>query len=242
MTKSTAKTSTGRDRLKDYASNGKDTSPKAPAKGKATTEKIAIGEIDIRKVKIPIIGTSELIVHRFSEKQRKQIEDKQQGRAKGGRGERKPKEEYLAAFYMISGKPETKTAKYGVPAAGFKNAMVSACRYIDGLTMVLARGAFFVNPGLELIEIKSKSGPYMREDTVRLDGPSRSLDLRYRPAFGDWSCELEVAYNASVITAEQIVNLLSHAGFHVGVCEWRPERGGSNGMFIVDTSKFKTAA
>ena len=65
-----------------------------------------------------------------------------------------------------------------------------------------------------------------------------SLDLRYRPSFDDWGCVLRIRYNASAISPEQIVNMLSHAGFHIGICEMRPERGGNtNGTFEVVSKK-----
>lgn len=206
--------------------------------GKSTSKEVvvALQPIQVKTFDITIVGTSELIVHKFSEKAKKSIEDKQQKKSKQGKEARDPRAEYLAAFYMLpdSPAPETKKARYGIPAAGFKNAAVSACRFVDGMQMTVARGAFHVvEDAGGLIEIHSESGPYMREDTVRLSGPGNSLDLRYRPAFPDWQCTFRVRYNATVVSPEQIINLFNVAGFGVGLCEWRPEKNGSYGMFSV---------
>ena len=59
-------------------------------------------------------------------------------------------------------------------------------------------------------------------------------DLRYRGEFKQWSTTLNIRYNANVMSMEQIVNLFNIGGFSCGVGEWRPEKGGSNGMFHVE--------
>lgn len=197
-------------------------------------QQVTLHKIDIKEFKLKIRGTSPLIVHKFSEKARKMIEDKQQKKAKAAKEARDPKAEYLACFYMVKGKPETKGCVYGVPAAAFKQSAVAACSFIDGITKVTARGAFFVGEDAGgLIAIKSRSGPKMREDTISLSGIGHNLDLRYRPEFTDWAVEFPVRYNASVITPEQIINLFNNAGFSVGICEWRPQKNGQYGMFEV---------
>jgi hypothetical protein len=196
---------------------------------------VQLKPIDVRIFNLRLEGTSPLIVHKFSEKSKKAIEDKQQKKAKEAKSAREPKAEYLASFYVMPGSTAgADDARYGFPAAGFKNAAVDACSFIDGVTKVQARGSFHVI-GAEagLIEIKH-AGVAMREDTVRIG--MGALDLRYRPEFSDWKCELAIHYNAAVITPEQIVNLFNVAGFAIGVGEWRPQRDGSNGMFRVATS------
>lgn len=204
--------------------------------GKAGTEEVVkLKPIDIREFTIGIRGTTPLVVHKFSEKAKKQIEDKQQKKAKVAREVRKPDEEFKNAVYLMpdSGPVLTKTAKYGIPAAGFKRAAIKACRYIDGIAMTFASGAFHVlDDAGGLVRIETPH-PTMREDTVRLE--SGVLDLRYRPEFATWACKLRIKYNAACISPEQIVNLFHHAGFHVGWGEMRPEKGLSYGMFEVVT-------
>lgn len=200
-----------------------------------SAQKIELRPIEIQIFNLKLVGTSPLIVHKFSEKNKKQIEDKQQKKATIAKETRDPHAEYLACFYMIPGSSHAGSpdARYGFPASGFKNAAVDACSFIDGITKVLARGAFHVvSPG-GLVEIKY-ADVSMREDTVRIG--MGALDLRYRPEFTGWSCELAIHYNASVLSPEQIVNLFNVAGFSVGIGEWRPQKDGSNGMFQVATA------
>ena len=44
-----------------------------------------------------------------------------------------------------------------------------------------------------------------------------------------------IDYNASVITIEQLINLIEIPGYSVGLCEWRPEKNGPYGRFRVAT-------
>ncbi len=207
---------------------------KKPAKPK---EMAQVPTLDRRQFAIQIVGTTPLIVHAFSADTHKAIADKQQKKAKVARAARDPHAEYLGCFYMMPGSPPplSKGARYGIPASGFRKAIISACRYLGDMTMTFAKGAVFVlDDGGGMVELDA-SEPKMRTDTVRI-GVGGTLDLRYRPEFEHWQCRLRVEYNHSIISPEQIINMFHHAGFHVGWGEWRPEKGGSNGMFEVRTA------
>jgi hypothetical protein len=207
--------------------NGAATTSPKPKKTKSLVD-LTIPPILLKTVKIKIKGTSSLIMNKFSAKAQKQIADKQQGKAKNKKAPKDPKAEFEAALYYMPGSKK----KYGFPAAAFKKAAISACRYVDGVSMTHAKGAFHVLG--DLVEIKIKGKPVMREDTVRIGGFGKKVaDLRYRPEFRNWSCELIIRYNTNAITPEQIAHLLNLAGFAIGIGEWRPEREGSFGMFEV---------
>ena len=117
---------------------------------------------------------------------------------------------------------------YGFPAVAFKSAAVDACSHVDGLTKVQARGAFHIIGDM----IRIDGTPHMREDMVRVG--MGTADLRYRGEFTEWAVELEIRYNANVLSEAQIRNLFNVGGFAIGVGEWRPQRDGSWGMFHVE--------
>lgn len=98
--------------------------------------------------------------------------------------------------------------------------------------MTAARGAFHING--ELVPIFG-SEPRMREDMVKI--AMGTADVRFRGEFADWWTQLDLSYNAGFFSLDQIVNLLSQAGFGVGVGEWRPERSGSYGRFHVASAE-----
>ena len=209
---------------------------KASTKATKEEKSLKIPEINFGYATITLIGETPLIVNRFSEKSKAQMEEGQTGGAKGKKPFRVIEEEYKNSLYKIPGGRGAK--KYGIPAGGIRNCAVSACTFIDGVAKTTARGSFqIMAEGGDLIPIKSKKGPVMDESIVRV-GPwsNKSAMTRYRGRFDDWEVTFTVKYNQNVISAEQLLNLFENAGFAIGLCEWRPEKNGSKGMFKVKRS------
>ena len=191
---------------------------------KVIEQKVEIPALDIRTREVAVRGTSPLIIHKFSEKARKQMQDKQGGAAKLKRAPKVPREEFESARYIVEGKD-------CIPAVAFKKAMVGACRQVDGIPMTMARGAFHVIG--DMLPILGPP-PTMRTDVVRLE--SGVADIRYRPEFKQWRVDLTIRYIASAMNPAQLINLLNVAGFAVGVGENRPEKSGAAfGQFEVVT-------
>jgi len=196
----------------------------------ATGKVIEIPNLTNKRVSMTVVSKTPLIVHAWSEKALRQMRDKQQGAAKLKKAPKDPKEDFEGAKY------KDEKGRDCVRAAFFKNAIVSACRYAEDLKMTVIRGALFVEG--DMLPIKFKKCQ-MREDTVRVG--MGTADLRYRPEYSDWSVDLIVEYNSTVLTPAQIVNLVRLAGFSVGICEWRPEKNGDFGRFEVDLNSVKEA-
>lgn len=187
-----------------------------------TTEVITIPQIEIGKTTIYIVGDSPLIMHKWSEKAKKQMLDKQMKVAKKGKDAKDPERDFQECIYY------TPDGSYGFPSVAFKNAAVSACRFTDGTKMTVARGAFHVEG--ELVKIVSDE-PIMREDMVRVG--MGTADIRYRAEFRNWRADIPISYNKHALSLEQIINLFNLSGFGVGVGEWRPEKDGQFGRFHV---------
>lgn len=198
------------------------------------TPTLAISKIASETLAVPIVGTTPLIVHKFSEKSKRQMLDSQQGR-RSPKETRDPKAEYEASFYR------TKSG-YGFPVTAFKAATVGAARFYgkdvkmtEIRQFVFMRGVYSDNDPQQLVEIVGE--PRMREDVVRLGGPSRSADLRFRPEFPEWSAVLEVVYVRSCISRESVLSLIDAGGMGIGIGEWRPEKRGEFGQYQVDPTK-----
>lgn len=194
--------------------------PKAPATPTGST--LDIPAIEIRTYEVRLAGDSPLIMHAWSDKAKKEMLDKQMGKARAKKEPKDPQRDYEEAFYRL---PD---GRAGFPSIAFKAATVSAARQVEGLTMTFLRGAFHIAG--ELVPIEGE--PRMREDTVRVG--MGTADLRYRPEFASWAATLTIRLNARAMTLEQLVHLINQAGFSVGVGEWRPEKDGAYGMFHVD--------
>lgn len=201
---------------------------------------VEIPAINIQTAAIRLVGDSPLIVHKWSEKAKKEILDKQMKKAKTkGHDVKDPVRDFIDSVYWLEGEPEEKTeagfaraiqngARFGFPSVAFKAAAVAA-GYRAGVTknMVSMNAAFHIDG--EFVEISGV--PQMREDMVRVG--MGVADIRYRGEFTNWSATFSVRYNASAISLEQLVNLFNLGGFACGVGEWRAEKGGTFGMFHV---------
>jgi hypothetical protein len=76
--------------------------------------------------------------------------------------------------------------------------------------------------------------PRMRRDITRVGKfGSKQPDLRYRPEFRNWSVDLVIEYEPSLITMAGLHQLIRRAGRSIGLYEWRPEKsyGGIFGRF-----------
>jgi hypothetical protein len=194
----------------------------ATAKGKnIESQMIEVPELNVRRLKVRVVGTSPLVLHAWSAKSKRQMEETQAGKPRQGRKNREPRDpqgDYEGAMYLCpDGRP-------GVPARLFKAAMVTASNDV-GLFKTVMKRAFFVEGDVLLLE---GDEPKMNESFVRLE--SGVADLRYRPQWTHWSVELTIQYNASIISAAHLVNLLRTAGFGCGIGEGRASSPRGTGM------------
>ena len=189
---------------------------------KPTDQVITLPRLDLRVIKLRLVGDSALISHAWSEKAKREMLDKQMKKAVQAKQAKDPQADYESSLYKH---PD---GGYGFPSVVFKNAAVDACSSISGVTKVEARGAFHIVGDM----VKLNGDPSPREDMVRI--AMGTADIRYRGEFKVWSADITLRYNANVLSPEQIANLFNTAGFAVGVGEWRPQRDGNFGMFHVE--------
>ena len=214
----------------------------ATKKNTESAVSITIPPIDVRVTTIKVVGDSPLIVHKWSEKAKKEILDRQMKKAKTkGHDMKDPVRDFIESLYWLDGEPEEKTmegfqkavkngARFGFPAVAFKASAVSA-GFRAGVmpNKVSSYAAFHIDD--EYVQIDGI--PEMREDMVVVGGISRAADIRYRGEFREWSATFKVKYNASAISLEQLVNLFNLGGFCCGLGEWRVEKGGEYGRFHI---------
>ncbi len=199
----------------------------------ATEAQVSISRIGTETLRVPIVGTAPLIVHRFSEKAKRQMLDAMQGR-KTPKVAKDPEADYESSFYR------TDEGGYGFPVIAFKAATVGGARfYGKSISMTALRQFLFMDSpfskeaGQKLAPITGE--PHMREDVVRV-GMGGS-DLRYRPQFDEWSTTLDVTYVSNMLTRESVLSLIEAGGMGIGVGEWRPEKRGDFGTYEVDPSR-----
>lgn len=233
---------------------------------------IEIKPIEMVRVPIRIVGESPLIVHAWDAKAKREILYKEIfGKSLKERPTKNIYADFAASMYWLTPMPEEfteqtiaealKTAKFGFPVTGIKQAAISAAYRMgwakDKMSM---RGAFFIDAEFsgyyggdlqidhdrqkieivpnqfrpdQLFEIKGDA-PVMRDDMVRVG--LGSADIRHRGMYENWSANITIKYNQNgQYKLSDIVNIINAGGAVCGIGEWRPERDGQYGMYHVES-------
>lgn len=181
---------------------------------------------------VRLIGTAPYVQHKFSAKAKNMIIATQMAGSQARKGKaREPKnfeEVYKAAMYV------SRQGWNGIPAAAFRNAMISACRTV-GFKMTLAKLSLFTEAdgfdaedGTPLVKI-TKGEPHPHTAPAR--NANGSVDIRVRPMWDDgWEATLRIRWDAAQFSATDVVNLLARVGMQIGVGEGRPDSRMSAGL------------
>ena len=197
----------------------------------APTEEVRIKKARLRTVQFDLIGTTPLVVRRFSEKIKRELAgDQEEGKASGSKKKRKPRsaeDDFNDARYI------SKEGWDGFNASGLRNALISACRLV-GYKMTLAKLSIFVladgwdkyEPQIPLIKIIGK--PIMQTD--RLLTTTKRPYIGARPAYHDWKAKVSIRWDEDQFSLTDVANLLDRVGAQVGLGEGRYDSKQSCGM------------
>jgi hypothetical protein len=201
------------------------------------------------RITIVIIGTAPIVMLAFSEKEGEKFGDRMtKPAAEKPSKKNRPVRDFEAEF--VDAQHKSTAGWVGIPCAAFRAAMIAACRTV-GVVMTQAKMAVFVMPegfdaadGTPLVRLLSPAPPVLTKMRVR--NANGSTDLRIRPMWREWSASVTVEFDADMITAESVLNLLDRAGRQVGILEGRPFSRNSVGMgwgtFTVQETKKENVA
>lgn len=191
---------------------------------------VVIKAPNFESVSFKIIGTAPYVQLRFSQKARNimrgNMEDGQRSKRGKAKGARNFDEEFPQAMYRST------EGWYGIPAASFRNAMISACRVVN-FKMTLAKLSVFIeadgldaDDGTPLVRIYGEPEHY--ESLVR--NATGVADIRVRAMWREWSAIVRVRYDLDQFKTQDVTNLLSRVGMQVGLGEGRPDSKASAGL------------
>jgi len=192
---------------------------------------VTIKEPNISTVNIGIVGVAPLMIAKFSKKAElmaKMAEGKS-AKSKKERAARDYEKEAESACYIAD------EGWFGVNAASFRNAMISACRLVN-FKMTLAKLSVFVEPdGFDandmtpLVRIHSDK-PY-KVSTMHTRNATGVVDVRARPMWAPgWRCDVRIRFDRDQFSETDVANLLSRVGAQVGIGEGRPDSKSSAGL------------
>jgi hypothetical protein len=177
-----------------------------------------------------IVGTAPYMQARFSEKAKNAMREKHEAGSVSKKGRKREARDFDDDYQQAMHK--STQGWCGVPAGAFRAAAISACRLV-GFKMTMAKLSLFIEAdgfdeidGTPLVRIHGE--PEKTEMMVR--NATGVADIRVRPLWRDWTCDLRVRFDCDQFTRLDVANLLLRVGMQVGVGEGRPDSKSSNGL------------
>jgi len=181
---------------------------------------------------VELIGVTPLVLHNFSDIAVKAIEDKQSKQASGPKEARNPDAEIESCFYWMD---DNKTV-HGFPSTGLKKAMTEAARNIEGVTIVQTKKVVHVyGPDKHELMPLTFSDITHRKDRVTIG--KGSTDIRYRPQMHNWRAIGVVECRTGTLSDEQVLSLITEAGYSEGLGDYRAGQGYNCGKFKLGNVK-----
>lgn len=187
-------------------------------------KRVVIRRPNFQQTTVTIRGTTALVLHKFSQKVQTVMREKQEAGSQAGKG--KQREARVFEDNFNAARHISRQGWDGIPASGFRNSLISACRTV-GFKMTIAKmSVFCVADGIDeegtgLVKI-TKGEPHMDVRPGR--NANGGVDLRARPMWEEgWEANLTLRWDADQFSATDLINLLARAGQQVGIGEGRPD-------------------
>ena len=194
---------------------------------------VAIKKANLQQLQVTIVGKTPYMQHRFGPKAiAKMMADQMAGSQQKSKSRSKPPKDFDAIYEEA--KHISTDGWLGIPCSAIRNACISACRAV-GFKMTHAKLALWaVADGFD----QADGTPLIRitkGEPTRHVGPARndngSIDIRARPMWmPGWEAVVRVEFDADMLTASDVANLLERAGLQVGIGEGRNDSRESAGI------------
>ncbi len=180
----------------------------------------------MKEIKVSVKGITPLLMNRFRDTA---LEGKSK-KVTGARTEM-PIEDKL---YLYEGKPH-------IPAIYFRNSLVEASKQFKitgkgkSTYSRLIGATIDITP--EFISIKPE-----KYDTYRVAAVNPMTKGRMmisRPRFTEWEASFNIIINDDSVPVDVINEVLEQAGRYVGIGDWRPEKKGMHGKFMITSFQVK---
>jgi hypothetical protein len=169
----------------------------------------------MKVVRCMIKGLSSLLMHRYPAEPIEALEKKP------------PEEQAELAVYR------SPDGELYFPGLNIQRSLVSAATFSKGkgratLQRVVA-ACVFVSPEYCLLGAQK----YIVDSRPVVIPATRGRVVRHRPRFDDWRLSFELSYDDTLLTEPELRRVVDDAGNRIGIGDFRPERKGPFGRFIV---------
>jgi hypothetical protein len=182
--------------------------------------KLKGGTMSLEKIKVEIAGKSPLLMHRFPLEPIEAFEKKTA-----------TDQAEICAYRD----PDSK--ELYLPAAALQRGLVAGATYSKGkgrstLQKSLA-ACLLVSPERVSLGVKT----YTIDSRAVVMPATGGRVVRHRPRLDSWVATFEVEFDSDLITPAQMRRIVDDTGSRVGLLDFRPERKGAFGRFMVTSWK-----
>jgi|TARA_X000001388_G_scaffold35986_2_gene25454 hypothetical protein len=199
------------------------------------TNRVVIKEPGFGSCQFSLTGSSPLVQNRFKGVTEKELIQQQSSVTKI-KGQHKPRDfdaEWKDAMYYIErNEQDIYKSRFGLHAAGLRNALIRACSIV-GIEMTKARMSLFVvQDGIDelkgepLIEVFGKPEQHIMRSVISMG----TTTLSCRAMFKEWEIRPTLKWDADQFDLQSVTNLLVRVGIQVGLGEGRNSSKKSSGL------------
>lgn len=202
------------------------------------TVEIPISPVVFGEFRVAIIGTTPLIMHKFSDKARRELllprGTLTQMEKDTTLKHESPVVEAKACAETI--RNATAPTLFGMPAGAVKGGLASTALRLPKVKKTEIGQLVFIRTAYANL-IPMYGLPYLFTTMVRNSGMQRTPDVRSRVIFPVWAMEFDIRYIKPNLTEKKVVDLLHSSGMICGLGDWRAEKGkGDYGSFEIVAS------
>lgn len=180
----------------------------------------------MKTVRVKIQGISPLLIHRFQEEAEVRSKMKKAGKKDYGT----PREQAERAAYKDD------DGKIWIPSACVKGAIQSVAsdyklpssrksvKSVSGGAIIPSDEKIYFDEGYSVSDVEIDSRPVVVQ---------RARVMRHRPRLETWTLSLNLEIDDEILDVENVHQILSDAGRRSGIGDFRPQKGGPFGRFIV---------
>lgn len=192
---------------------------------------VVITAPNMRIAEFTIVGTAPLVINRFSMKDQEIMRAAQEAGSQSQSKKKRDPKNFQARF---------EAARYiseegwdGINASSFRLALIGACRLVNYKMTLAKLSVFIVEDGRDKLDgtpLVRIHGDPPEMDVRPARNANKSVDLRVRPLWKDWSCKVKVRFDLDQFSLIDITNLMARVGLQCGIGEGRASSTMSAGI------------
>lgn len=175
----------------------------------------------MKSIHVSIKGVSPLLMHKFPLVPIEALEKKT------------PAEQAELAAY------KSPDGSLHIPGVNIQRALVSAATFSKGKGRASLQREVAASLLVEEGTVPLGTSKYEVDSRPVRIAATKGTILRHRPRLDQWACSFTLCYEETLMTEKQVNEVVANCGSRVGLLEFRPERKGPFGRFIV--TKFESS-